>query len=170
MNSLSARPTWHSNNRRSCCSYEFPCGCKVGSCFCITYTTILLFILSCFVFWIIFFPSNVKFHVTDASLMQFNLTDNNTLHYNLKLNITVRNPNKKIAVYYRRIIATGYYKKKRFQTMSLAPFYQGHKNTSFLRPLFEGQQVVVLKGGKLSEYNTERVLEFSILMWILILR
>ncbi|KAJ7970253.1 Late embryogenesis abundant protein [Quillaja saponaria] len=151
MNCFSARPTWHSNNgRRRCCSHGFGCF------FWTFYTTILLFILSGFIFWFIFLPTNVKFRVTEASLMQFNLTDNSTLYYNLKLNITVRNPNKRIAVNYNRIKATAYYKKRQLQTINLTPFHQGHKNTSFLMPAFEGQQMVVLKGHYLSEYNTQK--------------
>jgi hypothetical protein len=49
-----------------------------------------------------FSPSNLKIHVTDVSLAQFNLTTNNAhLHFNLALNISIRNPNKRIGLYYR---------------------------------------------------------------------
>lgn len=38
---------------------------------------------------------------------------------------------------------------------SLTPFYQGHKNTTILRPVFEGQQVLWLKPRDVSSFNAE---------------
>ncbi|TKY44817.1 YLS9 protein [Spatholobus suberectus] len=100
-------------------------------------------------------PSSVKFHVTEASLTQFNLTSNNTLYYNFKVNITVRNPNNNIVVYYRRIRAIAWYKDNEFGWVSLTPFDQGHKNTTFLQAVFEGQSVIMLKPKQLGEYKEE---------------
>ncbi|KAL2344139.1 hypothetical protein Fmac_005424 [Flemingia macrophylla] len=111
--------------------------------------------LSLFLFWIIISPLNVKFHVTDASLTQFNLTSSNTLYYNWKVNITVRNPNKNIIVYYRRITAIAWYKDNEFGWVSLTPFDQGHKNTTFLQVVFEGHSVLKLKSKQLGEYKEE---------------
>ena len=114
-----------------------------------------MFIISIILFWIIISPSNVKFHVTDASLTEFNLTSNNTLYYNLKVNVTVRNPNNKIVVYYRRIKAIAWYKDNDFGWVSLTPFDQGHKNTTFLQAVFEGHSVIKLKPKQLGEYKDE---------------
>nr|POF19603.1 ndr1/hin1-like protein 10 [Quercus suber] len=110
-----------------------------------------------FIFWLIFLPKEVEFKVTDASLTQFDFnTNNNTLNYNLALNITLRNSNKKVGIYYRRVEAIAFYKKKWFATVSLTPFYQGHKNTTILRPVFEGQQVLWLKPRDVSSFNAEK--------------
>nr|KYP61459.1 Putative syntaxin-24 [Cajanus cajan] len=113
-----------------------------------------MFMLSMILFWIIISPSNVKFRVTDASLTQFNLTNNN-LYYNFKVNITVRNPNNNIIVYYRRITAIAWYKDNEFGWMSLTTFDQGHKNTTFLHAVFEGHSVLKLKAKQLGEYKEE---------------
>ncbi|BAU02676.1 hypothetical protein VIGAN_11223800 [Vigna angularis var. angularis] len=103
-------------------------------CICCTFITlVLLFIVFSIIFWIIISPSNVKFHVTDASITQFNLTNNNTLYYNFKVNVTVRNPNNNIVVYYRRIKAIAWYKDNDFGRVTLTPFDQGHKNTTVLQ-------------------------------------
>ncbi|BFG38639.1 hypothetical protein CerSpe_249130 [Prunus speciosa] len=81
-------------------------------------------------FWLIFLPQEPKFTITDASLTQFNLTNtsinNNTIHYNLTLEITRRNPNKKVGLYYRRILVVANYRKKRFALgrLNSTPFYQ----------------------------------------------
>ncbi|CAI8595041.1 unnamed protein product [Vicia faba] len=88
--------------------------------YCTIYTIIFFFVLLSIVFWIVISPSSVKFHVTDATLTEFNLTNNNnTLYYNFKLNVTVRNPNNNIIVYYRRITAFAWYKDNNFGYIKL---------------------------------------------------
>ncbi|XP_058727334.1 NDR1/HIN1-like protein 10 [Vicia villosa] len=137
--------------------------CKPGWCgtfmclFCTIYTIIFFFALLSIIFWIIISPSSVKFHVTDATLTNFNLTDNNnTLYYNFKLNVTARNPNNNIIVYYRRITAIAWYKDNAFGYVSLTPFDQGHKNTTFLGPIvFNGNTKIKLGRKQLDEYNEE---------------
>ncbi|KHN45252.1 Putative syntaxin-24 [Glycine soja] len=130
-----------------CCRNRFiACTC------CIIITLFFMFIISIIV---CISPSSVKFHVTDASLTQFNLTSNNTLYYNLKVNVTVRNPNKHTIVYYRRITVISWYKDNAFGWVSLTPFDQGHKNTTFLQAVFEGQRVIKLKSKQLGEYKDE---------------
>jgi len=120
------------------------------------YTLMFIFILSLILFWIIISPSSVKFHVTGASLTQFNLiTSNNTLYYNFKVNVTVRNPNNNIVVYYRKITAIAWYKDNAFGWVSLTPFDQGHKNTTFLQAVFVGQSVLKLRPQQLGEYKEE---------------
>ncbi|KAJ8754597.1 hypothetical protein K2173_010203 [Erythroxylum novogranatense] len=108
------------------------------------------------VFWLIVRPNKVKFHVTEANLTQFNFTANNTLHYNLALNITIRNPNKRIGIYYDRIEARAFYEDHRLKSVFLPPFYQGHKNTSVLSPVFEGQQLVLLGADESTDFNEEK--------------
>ncbi|CAL0332580.1 unnamed protein product [Lupinus luteus] len=99
------------------------------------------------------FCNTFKFHVTEASLTQFNLTNNNTLYFNFQVNITTRNPNKNTIVYYRKITAIAWYKDNVFAYVSLTPFDQGKKNTSFLQTVvFEGSSVIKLKPRQLAEY------------------
>lgn len=111
--------------------------------------------IAALIFWLIFRPVNlVKFHVTEAELTRFNLTTNKSvLNYNLKLNLTIRNPNKKIGVYYDRLEARAFYDDQRLGVADVAPFYQGHKNTSVVSPAFAGQKVV---GSELSSFNKEK--------------
>jgi hypothetical protein len=133
--------------------------CLSKSIFWFFYTATFIFVVGGFIFWLIFSPSEVKFHVTEASLTQFNYTAaaaNNTLNYKLALNITLRNSNKRVGIYYDRIEAIAYYGKNWLSTASLTPFYQGHKNTSVLRPVFEGQQVLSLGTRDLSKFDSEK--------------
>ncbi|XP_027193179.1 NDR1/HIN1-like protein 10 [Cicer arietinum] len=132
--------------------------CKPGWFWCIycTISSVVLFgFISSIIFWIVISPSSVKFYVTNVALTEFNLTNNN-LYYNFKLNITARNPNNNIVVYYRRIIAIAWYKDNEFSYVSLAPFDQGHKNTTFLGPIvFKGNNMIKLGRKQLDEYSEE---------------
>ncbi|CAN6586889.1 unnamed protein product [Malus baccata var. baccata] len=115
--------------------------------------------LTTFIFWLIFLPKEPKFTVSNASLTRFNFTNtDNTLYYNLALNVTIRNPNKRVGIYYRRIQVFANYRKKRFAnvTLPLEPFYQGRKNTTTLNHvLVEGQQWVAFGEHDLSRFNSE---------------
>ncbi|RDX72958.1 NDR1/HIN1-like protein 10, partial [Mucuna pruriens] len=95
---------------------------------------VIVFILSMIPSWIII-PSNLNFHV----------------------NTTMRNPNNNIIMYYRRIQAIALYKDIMiyFAWVSLTPFDQGHKNTTLIQTVFEGQRVMKLKPKQLGEYEEE---------------
>jgi hypothetical protein len=138
-----------------------------GLCCCLILEVIfqLIFVagLAVLAFWLIFRPSRVEFHVTDASLTQINsITNNNNnnnvsmLYYNLALNVTIRNPNEKIGIYYERFEANAFYVGQRFSTEAFAPFYQGHKNTTVLSPVFKGQQLLLLGSNELSVLDSEK--------------
>uniref|UniRef100_A0A5B6ZC98 Late embryogenesis abundant protein LEA-2 subgroup domain-containing protein n=1 Tax=Davidia involucrata TaxID=16924 RepID=A0A5B6ZC98_DAVIN len=141
----------------SCCCGCL-CSCIFNLIFQIVLTVVVILGIAIFVFWLIFRPNKVKFHVTDASLTEFNhSTTTNTLSYNLALNMTVRNPNKRIGIYYDRIEARAFYEGERFASTTLQPFYQRHKNTATLTPEFKGQNMVVLGNSELSSYNSEKI-------------
>lgn len=78
-------------------------------------STIILgvILIVAFLFWLLIHPSKVKVYVEQASLTQFNLASSNTLHYNLSLDISVRNPNKKIGTYYDTLEAKAFYQVSR---------------------------------------------------------
>ncbi|KAG6596610.1 NDR1/HIN1-like protein 10, partial [Cucurbita argyrosperma subsp. sororia] len=108
------------------------------------------------ILWLVFRPNKLRFDVTSAELTQFNFTGNQ-LHYNLALNLTIRNPNKRIGVYYDAIEASSFYKDQRLNTQWLPPFYQGHKTTTVVTPQFNGQQLVLLGAQELTEFNAEKL-------------
>ncbi|WCJ34205.1 Late embryogenesis abundant (LEA) hydroxyproline-rich glycoprotein family [Euphorbia peplus] len=133
------------------------CGCCLLSCLLKIIVSIVVTVgIAILIFWLVVRPNKVKFHVTEATLSEFNVDANNNLRYNLAMNITVRNPNKKIGIYYDYIEARAYYEDQRFAVDTLNPFYQGHKNTSVLSPVFRGQHLLVLSGDRLSDFNAEK--------------
>lgn len=135
--------------RRACIDCSFFLFCN----------TILCFTLVFFVVWSIFLPEEPKFSITNASLTQFDFTNaNKTLHYNLELNITIRNQNNKVDIYYNDIQVIANYGKKRFAMLTLdsTPFHQDHKNTTILNHVvLEGQQLVQFGDTELSQLKAE---------------
>ncbi|GMI96705.1 NDR1/HIN1-LIKE, ARABIDOPSIS NDR1/HIN1-LIKE 10, YELLOW-LEAF-SPECIFIC GENE 9 [Hibiscus trionum] len=137
-------------------------GCGCGCCLLklllkIIISLVVIIGLAVLIFWLIFRPNEVKFHVTDVRLTEFSLDSNSTMRYNLAVNITVRNPNRRIGIHYDRIEARAYYEDQRLQSVALTPFYQGHKNTSLLNPVFRGEQFVRLGAGEVADFNEERI-------------
>lgn len=131
------------------------CGCLFSLVFKLILTVVIIVGIAVFLFWLIVRPNVVKVHVTDASLTQFNYA-NNTLQYNLALNFTVRNPNKRLGIYYDYIEARALYQDARFDSEFIDPFYQGHKNTTFLSTEFKGQHVMTLDTDQSSELSKEK--------------
>ncbi|KAK4281712.1 hypothetical protein QN277_013173 [Acacia crassicarpa] len=137
-----------------CCDF---CCCGLFTCICNLLLTIIIVVgIAVFVFWLLVRPNVVKFHVTDASLTQFNFTSNNTLFYNLAVNITIRNPNRKLGLYYDQIEASASYQDAWFDSQTLTPFYQGHKTTDVLNPVFAGQRFLLLDPTQASELNKDQ--------------
>lgn len=107
------------------------------------------------VLWLVLRPNAIKVHATSASLTQFSLS-NGSLQYNLNVNMSIRNPNRRIGLYYDYIEASSYYDGSRFGfDNSLEPFYQGHKNTSYIDTKFNGQNALV-SDSVASTYSKEK--------------
>ncbi|KAI3957980.1 hypothetical protein MKW98_020622 [Papaver atlanticum] len=135
--------------------------CCVPKCiFKIIFSILIALGLAVLIVWLILRPINhLNFNVTDASLTQFNLTGTNVLHYNLAVDLTLRNPNKKIGAHYDSVEARAFYDGHRIASVTLVPFYQGHKNTTILRPVFKGQKLLPSVGRQFSvqgEYNNDK--------------
>ncbi|MQM22507.1 hypothetical protein Taro_055560 [Colocasia esculenta] len=106
------------------------------------------------ILWLVFRPNAVKVYVEEASLARFDLSANGTLAYTLNMTVSVRNPNRRIKIYYDYIEARAIYDGSRFGFTTLPPFYQGRKNTSMLYPLFNGQQLAL--GTVATTFNREK--------------
>ncbi|KAF3782001.1 YLS9 protein [Nymphaea thermarum] len=134
------------------------CGlcCLLGTLFKLIIAIIVILGIAALVIWLVLRPTAIKFYVEDASLTQFNLTNANTLHYDLKLNVSIRNPNKKIGIDYDELDAAAYYDGERFGWVQLPGFYQGHKNTTTLQPAFRGQALMVLGDFIASDFNVQK--------------
>ncbi|PSS23567.1 NDR1/HIN1-Like protein [Actinidia chinensis var. chinensis] len=157
--SIPPQKSYHRHGRsRDCDCCGCLCGCLFSLIFKVLLTILLTVCLAAFVLWLIFRPNRIKFHVTDAQLTQFDLnTTTNLLRYDLSLNLTIRNPNKHIGIYYDRLEARAFYEGQRFASQPLTRFYQRKKNTTVLAIPFKGENMVVLNGDKrLSAYESDK--------------
>ncbi|EPS57523.1 hairpin-inducing protein [Genlisea aurea] len=154
--------TYHRPGRGGggCCCNPFTCCCGCVAnliCTCIFQilcTVLVLAGILIFVLWLIFRPNVIKFYATDAALTEFSLNGNN-LQYNLELNFTIRNPNRRIGVYYDQIQAVALYEGQNFSAIELPAFYQGHKTTDTVAADFVGQTNFLLVGDALSNYGKD---------------
>lgn len=161
--------SYHRPRRGGGGCFDCLCGCIFNLIFKIIFTILILIGIAVFLFWLIVRPNVVKVHVTNATLTQFNYTNNNTLNYNLALNVTVRNPNKRLGIYYDYIEARALYEDVRVDSDFLDPFYQGHKTTNELNPVFKGTKVIVLGADQTSEFNKEKnegIYEIDVKMYL----
>ncbi|CAN6439085.1 unnamed protein product [Victoria cruziana] len=136
------------------------CCCIIGTLLKLLIAIVVILGIAALVVWLVLRPVAVKFYVEDVSLTQFNLTSTNTLQYDLKLNVSIRNPNKKIGIDYDKVDATAYYAGERFGWVELLGFYQGHKNTTMLEPAFKGQAVMVLGDFTAGFFNDQKASGF----------
>ncbi|KZV53820.1 hypothetical protein F511_00086 [Dorcoceras hygrometricum] len=111
-------------------------------CWTISLLLILLVILGILaaVIYFVFQPKVPKYSADSMRITQFNLTNGNSLSASFNVNITARNPNKKIGIYYvDGSNLSVWYTGTKLCEGSLPEFYQGHRNTTVLNLTLEGQ-------------------------------
>lgn len=117
------------------------CWCK---CFCWTISLLIFLILIlgilAAIIYFVFKPKIPKYSVDDLAITQFNPNNDNTLYATFDVNITARNPNKKIGIYYESGSSISvWYLSTQLCQGSLPKFYQGHQNTTVLTVAMTGQ-------------------------------
>jgi Late embryogenesis abundant protein len=143
--------SYRSVGRSSGCG---PC-CLLCNLFKFLISIIIIIGIIILVLWLLLRPNAFKVHATSASLKAFDVT-NGSLQYDLNVNMSIRNPNKRIGIYYDYIETQAYYDGSRFGfDNSFEPFYQGHKNTSYIDTSFNGKNALVGDSFN-STYNKEK--------------
>jgi hypothetical protein len=99
---------------------------------------IVLVGLAVLITWLALKPEKPKYYLEYGSVSQFEITDDGLVNSKLLFNITTRNPNKKTAIYYDQIDAFLLYDDEEIAWASIPPFFQGHKNTTFLHTPLSG--------------------------------
>ncbi|XP_004494915.1 NDR1/HIN1-like protein 10 [Cicer arietinum] len=147
---LAPRQNYYSNNRnRSCCNRLWK----------LLITLIILFGLVILIFYLIVQPRAFKFYVTESKLTQFDYT-NNTLHYNMLLNFTAHNPNKKLSIYYDKVVARAFYQGSRFANVDVIThmnsFRQDKNKNDSMSGVFSGQKVLILDNDQVTELKKDK--------------
>ncbi|KAJ6696297.1 LATE EMBRYOGENESIS ABUNDANT (LEA) HYDROXYPROLINE-RICH GLYCOPROTEIN FAMILY [Salix koriyanagi] len=145
------RPTYRpqANRKRSrgcCCAY-------------VLWTTVVIFILVVLaaiagaIIYVLYRPHRPSFDVSGLKISSLNLTSTSHLTTNINLNITARNPNRKLVYTYNPITITVTTEKDGIVVGSglLPSFVHGTKNTTFLRAAItsSGVQLDDVSAGKL---------------------
>lgn len=130
-------PVFHSKppkKRRNCC-------CRF---FCWTLSLLLILVIliaaTLGILYLVFQPKIPKYSVDKLRISDFTLNPDASLYARFTVEITARNPNKKIGIYYEggsRIDV--YYTNIQLAQGSLPKFYQGHQNTTVLDVALAGQ-------------------------------
>ncbi|CAK9136416.1 unnamed protein product [Ilex paraguariensis] len=121
---------------------------KKRSCFCrcLCWTVCLLLlqiivlgILAAIIF-LAFQPKIPKYSIDSMRIREFNLNNDMSLSATFNVNITARNPNKRIGIYYENGSELSvWYTGTKLCEGSLPKFYQGHRNTTLLNLNLTGQ-------------------------------
>ncbi|WOL18542.1 NDR1/HIN1-like protein 10 [Canna indica] len=93
--------------------------------------------------WLLYQPNTLKVFVEKATLARFDLAENGTLYFDLTLQMSIRNPNKKFDVCYKKMDLSALYDGSRFGYLSLPRSRQQPKTTMVISPEFRGQNLVV---------------------------
>ncbi|KAF5725936.1 protein YLS9-like [Tripterygium wilfordii] len=148
-------PKSHHRPRRR--SSNCGCCCLLSLLLKIIITLIVLIGIAILIFWLVVRPNKVKFHVTDVRLNELEyFANNSTQSYDLAVNITIRNPNKKIKIYYDVIEARATYHNRMLPSIYLPKFLQGHKSTNVLSPHYKGNQSMFLTPSEVEFYDKEK--------------
>ncbi|KAK4746597.1 hypothetical protein SAY87_025634 [Trapa incisa] len=121
---------------------------KKRSCCCrfLCWTLLILLILviaigaTVGILFLVFRPKLPKYSIDGLQVKQFNLSNNGSLSAAFDVNVTARNPNKKIGIYYvggSRLSVL--YSGSKLSEGSFPTFYQGHQNTTVLQVPLTGQ-------------------------------
>ncbi|XP_022153825.1 NDR1/HIN1-like protein 6 [Momordica charantia] len=123
-------PVMHSKppkKRRSCC-------CR---CLCWTFSILVLLLIAIGIvvgiLYLVFRPKLPEYSIDKLQVTQFALSGNDRLDATFNLNLTTRNPNKKIGIYYEGgSHISAWYRGTKLCEGALPRFYQGHRNTTVL--------------------------------------
>lgn len=94
--------------------------------------------LAVLITWLVLRPEKPKYYLEYGSVSQFEITNDGLVNSKVVFNITTRNPNKRVAIYYDKIDAFLLYDDEEIAWASIPPFFQGHKNTTFLQTPLSG--------------------------------
>jgi len=134
-------PRYHSRPPKR--QRNFCCRCIKWIC-CILFILIVAIAVSVAILYAVFRPKIPKFSVDRLQITDFNVSTDSTIYSQLAVDVTARNPNKKIGIYYLDDSYLGvFYTGTELCKGQLPAFYQGHKNTTNLAVTLTGNNVQI---------------------------
>nr|WIW57600.1 late embryogenesis abundant protein LEA30 [Pinus tabuliformis] len=108
--------------------------------------TIVVLGLAVLITWLALKLEKPKYDLEYGSVSQFQISHDGLVNSKFFFNITTRNPNKKVAIYYDNIDAFLLYDDEEIAWASIPPFFQGDKNTTSLYTPLSGYSVSLQPG------------------------
>ncbi|PWA93021.1 late embryogenesis abundant (LEA) hydroxyproline-rich glycoprotein family [Artemisia annua] len=121
---------------------------RVSKLICAVFLGILFIVgLVLFILWLSLRPHRPRFHIHEFSIPSLGLADTNGFSTAQgTFNLTARNPNIEIGIYYDTMNLTLYYKDQIIaETPLLFPFYQSPKNTAIIYGTLSGPTLKIDK-------------------------
>ncbi|GLJ21144.1 hypothetical protein SUGI_0386750 [Cryptomeria japonica] len=116
---------------------------RIISCLCATFFGLLVFAaIFILITWLVLQPHRPRYYVDYGSVSLLNV-EGKILNTKMTFNVTSRNPNKRIGIYYDKMEGYVYYGDQRIAGAYIAPFYQGHKTTTIIKPILTGHYVLL---------------------------
>lgn len=143
---------------------------RVSKLICATFLSLLAIIaLIAFVLWISLRPHRPKIHIHGFSVSGLN-RESGFEKARIEFNVTARNSNKNIGIYYKGMNGTVFYRDKSIgSTPLLFPFYQEPKNTTVADGVLKGAKLTVSsvrkKGNVAFRFDLTAVIRFKISIW-----
>ncbi|GMN39535.1 hypothetical protein TIFTF001_008773 [Ficus carica] len=155
------------------------CCCVMGWIFGIIAAIVVLLGIVVGLFFAIVNPQKMKIQINDATITKFNLTEANQthwLHYDMEFNVTLRNPNRIMGLYYDHFTPGVYYQtdenimRNYVDSKFMNVVYQGKKNTTVIRYRFNGKrEVYLLEAGErvrfIDQFEKEKRAGFFSIDW-----
>ncbi|KAJ4703203.1 Late embryogenesis abundant (LEA) hydroxyproline-rich glycoprotein family [Melia azedarach] len=107
-----------------------------------------------FILWLSLRPHHPKFHVHELSVQGLGHT-NGFVNANIAFNVTVRNPNRRVLIYYESMRGSVYYKDQRLGVIPvLESYFQEPKYTTVMHHVLSGSTMMATT-------NNRRWIEFE---------
>ncbi|KAJ0267165.1 NDR1/HIN1-like protein 26 [Hirschfeldia incana] len=103
-------------------------------------------LLIIFLIWLTLHPTKPEFSLTEADIYTLNLSSSATHVLNSSIQLTVfsKNPNKKVGIYYDKLLVYAAYRGQQITSEApLPPFYQSHEEINLLTALLQGNELPV---------------------------
>lgn len=129
---------------------------RISKLICAIFLTLLLFLgIISFILWLSLRPHRPRFHIHDFSIPTLAQADGFE-NAQIFFNVTVRNSNQHIGVYYDTMVSAVYYKDQKIGTKPLLfPFLQEPKTTTIINDVLSGATLAV-SSSRWAEFMSDR--------------
>lgn len=122
------------------------CSVRFLRCFCaISIALLSVIAVVIFVTWLAIRPHKPRYHLDSGNVTSLAIS-NGTISTSMNFNISSRNPNERVGIFYDSMEALVIYDYVKIANASVPKFFQSQKNTTVVTPLVKGHSIHVDSG------------------------